>query len=134
MRPMGSKKQSQQSSPPKEKTPTFLLELPLVADAGQAAHLGGHLEVGRQFYNAMLSAGQQRLRRMKADPAWQAARAIPRTHKLERRGAFSAPRGRHRFSLYALPQLAPKPLRGRLAAQLEVGPAPQPASHCYHPP
>src|SRR5258708_22027673 len=94
MRPMGSKKQSQQSSPPKEKTPTFLLELPLVADAGQAAHLGGHLEVGRQFYNAMLSAGQQRLRRMKADPAWQAARAIPRTHKLERRAGLAAPPGR----------------------------------------
>src|SRR5258708_29104388 len=111
MRPMGSKKQSQQSSPPKEKTPTFLLELPLVADAGQAAHLGGHLEVGRQFYNAMLSAGQQRLRRMKADPAWQAARAIPRTHKLERRAALAAPRGPYAFPRDALPNLPPR-LRG----------------------
>src|SRR5260370_25069938 len=76
--------------PSKTKTPTFLRELPLVADAGQAARVGGHLEVGRQFYNAMLSAGQRRLRRMRADPAWQEARAIPRTHNQERRAAVSA--------------------------------------------
>lgn len=41
---------------PKPKTPTFLLELPLVVQAGQAARVGAHLEVGRQFYNAVLSA------------------------------------------------------------------------------
>ncbi len=81
---MGSKKNPQQSTPPKKKTPTFLLELPLAVQAGQAARLPGHLEAGRQFYNAVLSEGQQRLRRMKADPAWQAARAIPRTHTQER--------------------------------------------------
>ncbi len=51
----------------------------------QAARLGAHLEVGRQFYNAVLSAGQRRLRRMRADPAWQAARAIPRTQRQERK-------------------------------------------------
>ena len=64
----------------KEKTPTFLLELPLAVDAGQAAHLRAHLEAGRQFYNAVLSAGQRRLRQMRADPAWREARAIPHTH------------------------------------------------------
>ncbi|HYB00349.1 MAG TPA: AAA family ATPase, partial [Ktedonobacteraceae bacterium] len=61
---MGTK--SQQERPPKEKTATFLLELPLCADAGQAARLRAHLEVGRHFYNAVLSAGQSRLRRMRA--------------------------------------------------------------------
>src|SRR5215469_16307992 len=65
---MGSKKQPQQSTPPKPKTPTFVLELPLEVQAGQAAHIGAHLEVGRQFYNALLSKGQERLRRMRADP------------------------------------------------------------------
>ena len=87
---MGSKKQPQQSTHPRKKTPTFLLELPLVAESGQAARVGAHLEVGRQFYNAVLSEGQTRLRRMRADPAWQAARAIPRAQKQERRAAFSA--------------------------------------------
>src|SRR5260221_2826780 len=92
--------------PPKEKTPTFLLELPLAVDAGEAARLRGHLEAGRQFYNAVLSAGQRRLRQMRADPAWQAARAIPRTHKQERRATFAALRERYGFSEYAFHDLA----------------------------
>jgi hypothetical protein len=70
-----------------QQTPTFLLELPLVVNAGQAKRIRGHLEAGRQFYNAALSEGQRRLRRMRADPAWQAARAIPRIHKKERQAA-----------------------------------------------
>src|SRR5262252_6639544 len=85
-----SPKPSGERKSPKAKTPTFLLELPLQVDAGQAKRLRAHLEAGRQFYNAVLSAGQHRLRRMRADPDWQAARAIPRSHKQERRAAFSA--------------------------------------------
>src|SRR5260370_20001655 len=96
------KKHAEERKPSRTKTPTFLLELPLVADAGQAARLGGHLEVGRQFYNAALSAGQRRLRRMRADPAWQAARAIPPTHKQERRAGLSAFRGRLRLFVFLL--------------------------------
>jgi hypothetical protein len=74
--------------------------------AGQAAHVGAHLEVGRQFYNAVLSEGQHRLRRMRADPAWQAARDIPRTQKAERRAAFAALRERYGFSEDAFHKLA----------------------------
>jgi len=51
-------KQAKEREPSKPKTPTFLLELPLLVEAGQAARVGAHLEVGRQFYNALLSAGQ----------------------------------------------------------------------------
>jgi hypothetical protein len=79
---MGTKP-SGERKPPKTKTSTFLLELPLAVEAGQAARLRAHLETGRQFYNAVLSAGQRRLRQMRADPAWQAARAIPRTHTFD---------------------------------------------------
>src|SRR5260370_42003049 len=82
----------------KKQTPTFLLELPLVVNEGQAKRVRGHLEVGRQFYNALLSEGQRRLRRMQADPAWQEARAIPRTHKQERRAALSCLPGRQRIA------------------------------------
>ncbi len=102
---MGTKPRGERK-PPKTQTPTFLLELPLAVEAGQAARLRAHLEAGRQFYNAVLSAGQRRLRRMKADPAWQAARAIPRTHIQERRAAFSALRERYGFSEYAFHNLA----------------------------
>ena len=63
-----------------------------MVNAGQAKRIRGHLEAGRQFYNAVLSEGQRRLRRMRADPAWQEARAIPRTQKQERAAAF-APAG-----------------------------------------
>src|SRR5260370_5913509 len=93
---MGNK-HAEERKPSNPKTPTFLLELPLVAEAGQAVRLDAHLEVGRQFYNAVLSAGQHRLRPMRADPAWQAARAIPRTPKQEPRAALSALPGRLGF-------------------------------------
>src|SRR5260370_12002752 len=97
---MGNK-HTEERKPSRTKTPTFQLELPLVADAGQVARLGAHLEVGRQFYNAMLSAGQRRLRRMRADPPWQAARAIPHAHNQARKAAFSAFRNPYAFSAYA---------------------------------
>jgi hypothetical protein len=91
---------------PKEKTPMLLLELPLEVDAGQAARLRAHLEAGRQFYNAVLSAGQRRLRRMRADPDWQVVRAIPHTKPQERKAAFAALRERYGFSEYAFHELA----------------------------
>jgi len=98
---MGTKP-PRESNPPKPKTPTFLLELPLVVEQGQACRLRAHLEAGRQLYNAILSEGNKRLRQMRADPAWQAARAIPRTHKQERASAFAALRQQYGFSEVAL--------------------------------
>jgi hypothetical protein len=97
VRLMGTK----QNKHSKENTPTFLLELPLEVEAGQAKRLRSQLEAGRQFYNAVLSEGQRRLRQMKADPAWGAAQALPRTRPLERRAAFSALRQQYGFSDYA---------------------------------
>src|SRR5215467_1924348 len=116
---MGNK-HTEERKPSKPKTPTFLLELPLVVEAGQAARVGAHLEVGRQFYNAILSAGQQRLSRMRADPAWQAARAIPRTQPQERKAAFSALRERYGFSEYAFHELAKKLRVAWLAEHLDA--------------
>jgi hypothetical protein len=125
------KKHAEERKPSKPKTPTFLLELPLVADAGQAARVRAHLEVGREFYNAVLSAGQLRLRRMRADPSWQAARAIPRTHKQERKAAFAALREQYGFSEYAFHDLA-KALRvSWLAEHLDAVLAQTLASRAY---
>ncbi len=73
---------------------------------GQAKRLRVHLEAARQFYNAVLSEGQRRLLRMRADLAWQAARAIPRTQKLERQRAFGVLRQQYGFSEYALHDVA----------------------------
>jgi len=98
--------QEKKDREPRRKTPTFLLELPLCVNEGQAKRLRSHLEAGRQFYNAVLSEGQRRLSRMRADPRWQEARAIPRTLKAERGEAFSALRKAYGFSEYALHQYA----------------------------
>ena len=87
-RPRTPRKQASPSGP--KQTPTFLLELPLRVSPAQARRLRAHLEAARQLYNAVLSEGQRRMRRMRADPAWQAARAIPRALKLERKHAFGA--------------------------------------------
>src|SRR5215469_10288219 len=91
-----------QDQPAKPRPPTFLLELPLRVSPGKAKRLRAHLEADRQFYNAILSEGQRRLRLMRADPAWQAARAIPRTSAQERARAFGALRQQYGFSEYAL--------------------------------
>ncbi|GHO76257.1 hypothetical protein KSD_40280 [Ktedonobacter sp. SOSP1-85] len=115
----GQRKQKEQQEK-RPATPTFLLELPLAVDAGQAARLRAHLEAARQLYNAILSHGQQRLRRMRADPAWQEARALPRTHKAERAAAFSTLRKAHGFSEAALHE-AVKGLRvGWIAEHIEA--------------
>src|SRR5215831_13767132 len=101
---MARKRQHSTEQQPHERkpTPTFLLKLPLQVTSSQAKRLRAHLEAARQFYNALLSEGQRRLRRMRADPAWQTARAIPRSQKLERQRAFAALRAQHEFSEYAL--------------------------------
>ncbi|GHO77870.1 hypothetical protein KSD_56410 [Ktedonobacter sp. SOSP1-85] len=101
----GQRQRQQKPKHPKEKrpaTPTFLLELPLVVDPGQATRLRAHLEAARQLYNAILSQGQKRLRRMRADAAWQAARDLPRTQKTQRAVAFSALRKQYGFTEAAL--------------------------------
>lgn len=94
----------------KSKTTTFLVELPVVVDEGAARRVHAHLEVARQLYNALLSEGLHRLRLMRADPAWQAARDLPRSQKQARKHAFGALREQYGFSEYAL-HAAAKTLR-----------------------
>jgi hypothetical protein len=113
-------KRAQTEQEPRRHTPTFVLELPLEVDAGQAKRIRGHLEAGRQFYNAVLSEGQRRLRRMRADPAWQAARALPRTRKQERAAAFRALREQYGFSAYALHEFAKGARQAWIADHLDA--------------
>ena len=99
---MHKKKQQKTRS----KTPTFLLELPLSADPGQGRRLRARFEAARCLYNALLGEATSRLRRMRADPRWQEARAIPRTHKQKRSAAFALLRHAYGFSAYALHAVA----------------------------
>ncbi|GHO80167.1 hypothetical protein KSD_79380 [Ktedonobacter sp. SOSP1-85] len=66
------------------KIPTFLLELPLQVDWSQERQVRAHLEAARCLYNALLSEAMKRLRCMRNDPAWNKARALPRSHKQQR--------------------------------------------------
>src|SRR6266702_611324 len=116
---------------PKKQTPTFLLELPLIVDAAQAKRLRAHLEAGRQFYNAPLSLRQHRLQQMRADLAWQAARAVPRSQKQERQVAFSALRGQYGFSEYGLHQAATWLRTAWVAEHLDAVPAQTLAIRAY---
>src|SRR5215472_2127917 len=101
-------------------TPTFQVELPVEVAQEQARALQTHFDAGRQLYNAILSLGQQRLKRMRADPAWQQARTIPQTHKAERAAAFAALRKQHGFSEYALQEVAKDLRTGWLAEHIEA--------------
>ncbi len=128
---MGTK-QTRERKPAKQKTPTFLLELPLQVEAGQAKRIRGHLEAGRAFYNAILSEGSKRLHQMRADPSWQAARALPRAQKQERAAAFGRLRKQYGFSEYGL-HAAAKVLRvSWIADHLDAVLAQTLASRAYH--
>jgi len=94
----------------KSKTATFLVELPVVVEEGAARRVRAHLEAARQLYNALLSEGLHRLRQMRANPAWQTARDLPRSQKQARKHAFAALREQYGFNEYAL-HAAAKTLR-----------------------
>jgi hypothetical protein len=87
-------------------TPTFLLELPLQVDWSTEKILRAHLEAARCLYNALLGEANKRLRKMRRDPTWQAARALPRSEKLARTQAFSQIRKKYHFSEYELHEFA----------------------------
>ena len=104
----------------KSKTPTFLLELPLIVEPGQAKRIRAHLEAARCLYTALLGEARKRLRRMRADAGWQAVRSIPRTHKQERNAAFSRLRQQYQFSDYALHAFAKTVNRNWIADHIDA--------------
>ncbi len=113
-------------------TPTFFLELPLRVNEGQAKRLRGHLEAGRQFYNAVISEGQRRLRTMRADAHWQQARALPRSQNAARAAAFSALRQNYGFSEYGLHAYAKEARCTWIAEHLDAVLAQTLATRAYH--
>ncbi len=82
----------------------------------QASQLHAHFECVRQLYNSLLAEAMKRLKRMKADPAWQAARRIPRSDKPARTQAFARLRTHYGFSEYGLHEAA-KRLRTKWLAE-----------------
>lgn len=79
----------------RKKTPSFVLELPLVVNAHEARVLSVRFEAGRQLYNAVLGEALRRLDLMKQSRAWAAARRMPS-------GAPGSPERKARAGEFAL--------------------------------
>jgi hypothetical protein len=115
----------------KSKTPTFLLELPLMVDAQQAKHLRAHFEAARGLYNALLGEAMKRLKQMRADPRWQQARSIPKTQKQERYALFSQLQQAYGFSEYALHAYATSVRTAWIADHIDSNTAQKLATRAY---
>src|SRR6266699_2832064 len=97
----------------------------------QASQLHAHFECVRQLYNSLLAEAMKRLKRMKADPAWQAARRIPRSDKPARTQAFARLRTHYGFSEYGLHEAAKRLRTKWLAEHIDSLMAQQLASRAY---
>lgn len=93
---------------PRAKTPTFVLELPLVVNQGDERIILSRLEAGRRLYNATLHEALKRLASMRSAEAWQGARALPAGKP--RSDAISAVCKAFGFTEYALHSFV-KPVR-----------------------
>lgn len=85
----------------RSKTPSFILEVPLVVKPEDERGLLGRLEAARRLYNAVLDDALARLAAMRADPDYAAARVLPKGSKA-RKAAFTACRKRYGFDEYSL--------------------------------
>src|SRR6266568_1864764 len=97
----------------------------------QASQLHAHFECVRQLYNSLLAEAMKRLKRMKADPAWQAARRIPRSDKPARTQAFARLRTHYGFSEYGLHEAAKRLRTKWLAEHIDSLMAQKLASRAY---
>ncbi|HEV2663207.1 MAG TPA: transposase, partial [Ktedonobacteraceae bacterium] len=83
------------------------------------------------LYNALLAEAMKRLRRMKTDPAWQAARSIPRSDKSARKQVFTRLRAQYGFSEYGLHEAAKRLRTSWLAEHIDSLTAQKLASRAY---
>jgi putative transposase len=89
------------------KTPSFIVDIPLLADRRAVAALEKKLEAARHIYNAVLGESLRRLALMRESKAWQSAQALPKTtKKAERQAAFEKVRQDFGFKSGALQKFA----------------------------
>jgi hypothetical protein len=89
--------------------PTHVRSWPLRPDAAQCREIGTRFFTGVRVYNAVLGEFIARSRAVKSDPAWQAARQLPRRNKGERaarRAAVDAVAAAHGFTAGAAQSFA----------------------------
>lgn len=106
----------------RSKTPSFVCEFEVVAASKDRRVLRSRMEAARQLFNAVLGEALFRISRMRQDPGFEVAKALPRGKTGEkatpqekaqakaRQEAFAVLRVRHgfrEFDLHAHPSLAP---------------------------
>ena len=84
----------------KAKTPSFILEMPLLASPSDESVVLARFEAARQVLNACLGESLRRLALLRQSKAFQAARAIPKGEK--RSDAFREAEKTHGFGEYDL--------------------------------
>lgn len=94
------------TSPPaaetrRERTPSFICELPVRVTPAQERMLLARLEAARQIYNACLGEARTRVRLVHESKAFQRARSLPKDDP-QRKALFAQARAQHSFSDYAL--------------------------------
>ncbi|GEM_PF-2061494 len=85
---------------PRSKTPSFVVDIPLVVDSTQEKALLSRFQAGRQLYNACLNEAMVRMALVRQSAAYQTARKLPKG-KL-RTEAFNTARTAYRYSEFAL--------------------------------
>ena len=68
------------SNKTKVKTPSFILELPLIVTSSDEQSLNIRFEFARQLYNAVLGEALKRLSLIKQSKQWQYARSLPKNN------------------------------------------------------
>lgn len=85
---------------PRPTTPSFVCEFEVQATSKDLRVLRSRREAGRQLYNAVLGEALRRLARMRRDPAFEQAKALPKGRL--RSAAFGSLREQHGFREYDL--------------------------------
>jgi hypothetical protein len=69
---------------PRKPKPSHVVELPLATDPADCRRLLGMFTAGARLNNVLLQDGLRILDALRADPAWGAARALPRASAEQR--------------------------------------------------
>jgi len=101
----------------RRKTPSFVLELPLVVTPRQSKELLSRFESARQLYNATLGEAKRRAMLVKQSKLFQKAMSLPKKHK-DRVETFDFARSRYGFNDYSLQKFIGK-LRHEMPNKLD---------------
>jgi hypothetical protein len=75
---------------PRKPKPSFVVEIPLQVTPGDERQLLATFEAAKRVYNAVLQRGLSIVGAVRADPAWAAAKAMPRKTEDERKARSQA--------------------------------------------